>query len=126
MSLPDVPGRGRKSLQRVDMELAAKNHKATFRVLDSMEAPHGGWFLKLRFAAGDAPTLRELKGATMLVSSPDGATSFEVKVRGFPLFGGHPSDDRLHRTGRVDLHVAVLDGNERSIGLKWTVAGPLQ
>ena len=126
MSLPDVLGRGRKSLQRVDMELAPKNHKATFRVLDSMEAPHGGWFLKLRFAAGDAPTLRELKGAILLVSSPDGATSFEVKVRGFPLFGGHPSDDRLHRTGRVDLHVAVLDGNERSIGLKWKVSGPLQ
>ena len=76
--------------------------------------------------SGIEKTLRELKGATLLVSSPDGATSFEVKVRGFPLFGGHPSDDRLHRTGRVDLHVAVLDGNDRSIGLKWKGAGPLQ
>ncbi len=107
------------------MEPAARKHKAIFRVLDSMEAPHGGWFLKLRFEAGDAPTLRELKGATLRVSSPDGATSFEVKVRGFPLFGGHPSNDRLHRTGRVDLHVAVLDGSGRSIGLKWKVSGPL-
>ena len=108
------------------METAVRNHKAIFRVLDSMEAPYGGWFLKLRFEAGDAPTLRELKGATMRVSSPDVATSFEVKVHGFPLFGGHPSDDRLHRTGRVDVHVAALDGNERSIGLKWKVWGPLQ
>ena len=107
------------------MEPAARKHKAIFRVLDSMEAPHGGWFLKLRFEAGDAPTLRELKGATLRVSSPDGATSFEVKVQGFPLFGGRPSDDRLHRTGRVDLHVAVLDGSGRSIGLKWKVSGPL-
>ncbi len=108
------------------MKTVARNHKAIFRVLDSIEAPHGGWFLKLRFEAGDAPTLRELKSATLSVSSPDGATSFEVKVHGFPLFGGHPSDDRLHRTGRVDLHVTVLDGSRHSIGLKWKVSGPLR
>lgn len=99
---------------------------AIFRVLDAFEAPYGGWFLKLRFEAGDAPTMRELKSATLSVSSPDGATSFEVKVHGFPLFGGHPSDDRLHRTGRVDIHVAPLDGTERVIGLRWKVSGPLQ
>jgi hypothetical protein len=108
------------------MESVAQNHKAIFRVLDSMEAPYGGWFLKLRFEAGDAPTLRELKGATLRVSSPDGVTSFDVKVMGFPLFGGHPSDDRLHRTGRVDVHVVVSDGSESPIGLKWKVSGPLR
>ena len=108
------------------METVARNHKAIFRVLDSLEAPYGGWFLKLRFEAGDAPTIRELKGAKLQVSSPDGATSFEVKVHGFPLFGGHPSDDRLHRTGRVDVHVTSLDGGERTIGPKWRVSGPLR
>ena len=36
------------------MEIVARKHKAIFRVLDSMEAPYGGWFLKLRFEAGDA------------------------------------------------------------------------
>jgi hypothetical protein len=99
---------------------------AIFRVLDSFQAPYGGWFLKLRFEAGDAPTIRELKNATLSVSPPDGATSFEVKVHGFPLFGGHPSDDRLHRTGRVDIHVAAVAGTERAIGLNWKVSGPLQ
>ena len=108
------------------METIVRKHKAIFRVLDAMEAPYGGWFLKLRFEAGDAPTIRELKSANLSVSSPDGATSFEVKVQGFPLFGGHPSDDRLHRTGRVDIHVALLDGSGRAIGPKWKVAGPLQ
>ena len=103
-----------------------RNHKAIFRVLDSFEAPHGGWFLKLRFEAGDAPSIRELKTATLRASSPDGATSFEVKVQGLPLFGGRPSDDRLHRTGRVDLHVVVLDGSERMIAPKWKVSGPLR
>ena len=108
------------------MAIDQRSHKAIFRVLDSLQAPHGGWFLKLRFEAGDAPTLRELKGTNLKVSSPDGTTTFGVKVHGFPLFGGHPSDDRLHRTGRVDVHVASLDGSERTIGPKWRVSGPLQ
>ena len=108
------------------METAGKKHKAIFRVLDSLEAPYGGWFLKLRFEAGDAPALRELKNAILNVSSPDGETSFEVRVTGFPLFGGRPSDDRLRRTGRVDVHVEALDGTERTIGLKWTASVPRQ
>ena len=108
----------------VHMDSVARNHGAVFRVLDSLEAPHGGWFLKLRFEAGDAPTIRELKGANLSVSSPDGTTSFEVKVHGFPVFGGHPSDDRFRRTGRVDIHVAPLDGSGHAIGPKWKVSGP--
>ena len=36
------------------------------------------------------------------------------------------SDDRLHRTGRVDIHVVLLDGSGRAIGPKWKVVGPLQ
>ena len=108
------------------METVVRKHQAIFRVLDSMEAPYGGWFLKLRFEAGDAPTIRELRSAKLSVSSPDGATSFEVEVQGFPLFGGHPSDDRLHRTGRVDIHVKLRKGTGGVIGPKWKVSGPLQ
>ncbi len=100
------------------METVARNQRANFRVLDAIEAPYGGWFLKLRFEAGDAPTIRELKRAKLRVSSPDGTTSFEVEVKGFPLFGGRPSDDRLHRTGRVDIHVVPLDGSGGTIGPK--------
>ena len=120
-----MPVRGPTS-QRVHVDTMPRNHRAIFRVLDSFAAPYGGWFLKLRFEAGDAPTIRELRSANLSATSPDGATSFEVKVHGFPLFGGHPSDDRLHRTGRVDLHVTPHDGTEDAIGPKWTVSGPLR
>ena len=108
------------------METTAQNHKAIFRVLDALKAPYGGWLVKLRFEAGDALTLKELKSATLNVSSLDGATSFDVKVSGFPVFGGRPSDDRLRRTGRVDLHVNTVDGSDRTIGVKWRVSGPRQ
>ncbi len=107
------------------MEPGARNHKAIFRVLDSMEAPYGGLLLKLRLEAGDAPTIRELKSANLSVSSPDGSTSFDVEVKGFALFGGHPTDDRLRRTGRVDVHVALPDGSGSEIGPRWKVWGPL-
>ena len=106
------------------MATVVRKHQAIFRVLDSMEAPYGGWFLKLRFEAGDAPTIRELRSAKLSVSSPDGATSFEVEVQGFPLFGGHPSDDRLHRTGRVDIHVKLRKGNGGVIGPNGRCRGP--
>ena len=106
------------------METVVRSHQAIFRVLDSMAAPYGGRFLKLRFEAGDAPTLKDLRHATLTVSSPDGTVSFDVKVQGFPVFGGQPSDDRLRRTGRVDLHVEALDGIDREIGLRWQVAVP--
>jgi len=107
------------------MATAAENHKAIFRVLDSMDAPHGGKLLKLRFESGDTPGTREIKGATFLLASPDGKASCTVRVEAFALFGGRPSDDRLRRTGRVDVHVSEVEGNADNIGPKWSASGPI-
>ncbi len=76
----------------------------TFRVLDAMDAPHGGRILRLRLDSGEAPSIRELKGARLRAVAPDGRTAF-VNVKGFAVFGGKPSNDRLTRTGRIDIHV---------------------
>ena len=35
----------------------------TFRVLDAMDAPHGGRILRLRLQSGEAPSIGELRGA---------------------------------------------------------------
>jgi hypothetical protein len=43
-----------------------------------------------------------------------------LRVLGFALFGGKPSDDRLARTGRVDVHVEEL-GEGDPVGLRWEV-----
>lgn len=60
-----------------------------------------------------------------LASGPDGEED-RVKVGGFALFGGRPSDARLIRTGRVDV---ILDqesgGNGEAIGRRWTLSGPV-
>lgn len=93
----------------------------TFRVIDAFDAPHVGRILRLRLETGDAPSVRSLKGARLKAVSPDGVERY-ARVDGFPMFGGRPSDERIRRTGRIDVHVR-LEGETRDppIGLRWEV-----
>jgi len=95
--------------------------KATYRVIDAYDHPHGGRILRLRLGRGEALGVKELKSGSMVATSPEGE---EVRVRahGFALFGGRPSDARLARTGRVDIHV---EGEAaRGVQPGWLVLGP--
>jgi hypothetical protein len=89
----------------------------SFRVLDAMDATHSGRILRLRLQSGEAPSIKSLKGSVMKAVSPEGAEC-RFRVLGFAVFGGKPSNDRLARTGRLDLHVEELGGGP--IGLRWT------
>lgn len=93
------------------------SRQPTFRVLDALDAPHGGRIVRLRLQSGEAPSLGSLDGATLHATAPDGART-RLRVRGFAVFGGKPSDERLTRTGRVDLHV---DEEGPPVGLRWEV-----
>ena len=55
----------------------------------------------------------------MRAVSPDGDECL-IRVAGFAVFGGKPTNDRLARTGRVDLHVEEIDDGG-PIGLRWEV-----
>jgi hypothetical protein len=90
-----------------------------FRVLDAMDAPHSGRILRLRLESGEPPSIKSLKGAELIARSPDGERC-TLRVEGFAVFGGKPSNERLARTGRVDLHVAELDGGP--VGMRWEVS----
>lgn len=87
-----------------------------FRVLDAMDAPHDGRILRLRLQAGEAPSIRSLRGASLACTSPDGRTC-QAKVRGFAITGGKPSDERFARSGRVD--VTVVEEGDGPISLRW-------
>jgi len=97
----------------------ATGRGVVFRVLDAFDAPHTGRILRLRLEAGEAPPVKSLKGATLRATSPDGGVC-TARVIGFAVFGGKPSDERLARTGRVDLHVDEEDSGG-PIGLRWEV-----
>lgn len=99
--------------------------RAIFKILDVLDHPHGGRILRLRLQEGDPPTVRALRKARLRAVSPDGDER-TVEVEGFAAMGGIPSDARLARTGRADLHIHPEEGDETpAIGLRWTVEGPL-
>lgn len=98
-----------------------------FKVLDAMDGPHDGRILRLRLQSGDAPSPRAMKGARFRAVSPDGEVERTVRVKGFAAFGGKPSEERLARTGRIDVHVEEEDGaDDRSVELQWKVSGPIE
>jgi len=97
------------------MATKVKGDEAVFRVIDAMAAPLGGWILRLRLHAGSAPTLSALTGATLQVESPAGEVR-TMKVEGFAVFGGKITDERLQRTGRVDVRVLEGGADERGEG----------
>jgi hypothetical protein len=85
-----------------------------------MDAPHTGRILRLRLQSGEAPSIKSIKGAEMRAVSPEGRTC-RVRIHDFVVFGGKPSDERLARTGRIDVHVEELDDNG-PIGLRWELS----
>lgn len=100
--------------------------EAVFQVLDILEHPHGGRILRLRLEEGDPPPVDELRSARLRAVSPEGRESI-VRVDGFAALGGKPSDERLARTGRVDVRVhGADDGSDAPIGFHWKVVGPLE
>ena len=107
------------------MTSQAQTKQWCFRVLDSVETPDGGCVLRLRLQDGDAPTVKALKGARLLVRSPDGEER-TVRVKGFALVGGKPSDGRLARTGRVDIQIEEEGDTDLPIALRSEVEGPIE
>lgn len=97
-----------------------------FKVLDAMDGPHDGRILRLRLQSGDAPSPRSMKGERFRAVSPDGETECTVRLKGFAAFGGKPSEERLARTGRIDVHVEEEGSGDRPVSLQWKVYGPIR
>lgn len=83
--------------------------QVVFRVVDALRGPHTGWILRLRLHEGTPPPLSAFRGSRWRVEGKDGVVR-TVEVLDFPLTGGKPSDRRLRETGRIDLHVSVVEG----------------
>ncbi len=90
-----------------------------------MDGPHDGRILRLRLQSGETPSIKEIRGARFRAVSPDGESERSIRVKGFAVFGGKPSDDRLARTGRVDVHVDEEGDGDQQVSLRWEVTGPL-
>lgn len=94
-----------------------------FRVIDALDAPHGGRILRLQLQDGPPPRVRDLRGSRLTATAPDGSRQ-SVTVTGFAAFGGKVSDRRLADTGRVDVHVRddapdVDAPDVQPVSIKW-------
>lgn len=89
-----------------------------FRVIDALDAPHGGRILRLQLQDGPPPRVRDLKGSRLTATAPDG-TRHSVTVKGFAAFGGRVSDRRLADTGRIDVHVRDDASGVQPVSIKW-------
>lgn len=91
------------------------------QVIDAMDHPHGGRILRLQLAAGDPPSVRDLKGRFLTLTGPRGAER-KVRVASFPVFGGKVSDSRIRETGRVDVLIEAPKADLEDIDLSWTAS----
>ena len=89
-----------------------------FRVIDALDAPHGGRILRLQLQDGPPPRVRDLRGSRLTATAPDG-TRRSVTVTGFAAFGGRVSNRRLADTGRVDVHVREDATDAEPVSIKW-------
>ena len=92
-----------------------------FRVVDAMDAPHGGQILRLQLEKGKAPATRKLRNARLTAESPDGEKR-TIQVSGFPLFAGRPSNERFAETGAIQLHVKNDDATGSPIRRGWIIS----
>jgi hypothetical protein len=99
------------------MTAQVSSGQVVFRVVDALRGPHSGWIMRLKVQEGKAPALGSFIGSRFRVEGKDGV-SRTVLVKGFPVTGGKTSDARLQATGRIDLHVEVVDGPEGDILLR--------
>lgn len=96
-----------------------------FQIIDAMDGPYRGRILRLRLVKGQPPTIRQLRGSRLLARSPQGDEEV-LRVLGFAILGGRPSDARISRTGRVDLLVdAEGNGGPAKASVRWEVTGPV-
>jgi hypothetical protein len=93
-----------------------------FRVLDALDAPHSGRILQLRLQSGEAPSVKSRRSAGLRATGPDGEIC-RLRVMGFALFSGKPSDDRLARTGRIDVHIEEICGGPTGLRGEVTPSG---
>ena len=99
--------------------------RTVFKVIDAMDVPYGGRLLRLRLQEGSAPSIKQLRGSRFKARSPGGEEE-SLRVVGFALSGGRPSDARLTRTGRIDLMVSLEgNGTRPRTAIRWELTGPL-
>jgi hypothetical protein len=97
-----------------------------FRVSDSLDVPQRGWLLRLRLVEG-RPSLKDLEpGARLRLQAPAGQEC-KVTVLAHALTGGRATQERLERTGELDVVIPLTDARSEAgtVDIGWMASGPV-
>jgi len=106
-----------------------KNHRGhgRFNISDALDVPLRGFLLRLRLLEGDVSVKDIVPGSRLRLTSPDGRERL-VTVRGKSLTGGRNSQERLAKTGQIDVIIGSEDAyaDDDPVGIGWIAEGPLR
>ena len=108
--------------------MKTKNQSGTarFNVSDALDVPLRGFLLRLRRTDGSFSVKDLGPGSQLRLTSPTGHERV-VTVRAHSLTGGRNTQERLEKTGQIDLIVSSEDAYAEggAIGIGWTAEGPV-
>ena len=109
------------------MKTSTSSGSARFNVSDALDVPLRGFLLRLRRLDGDISVKDIDAGTRLRLTAPDG-TERLVTVLGKSLTGGRNTQERLAKTGQIDVMISSDDAyaDELPIGIGWTAEGPLR
>ena len=110
------------------MKTSSQSGTARFNVSDALDVPLRGFLLRLRRTEGAFSVKDLVPGTQLRLTSPTGQERV-VTVRAKSLTGGRNTQERLEKTGQIDVIISSDDayaGEGGPIGIGWTAEGPVQ
>ena len=109
------------------MKKSSHSGSARFNVSDALDVPLRGFLLRLRRVEGELAVDDIAPGGRLRLTSPEGITR-DVTVRAKSLTGGRNTQERLDKTGQIDVIIgseeAYADGIP--VGIGWSAEGPVR
>lgn len=97
-----------------------------FNVSDALDVPLRGFLLRLRLVDG-APSVKDIASGTRLrLVAPDGRHRI-VHVKAKSLTGGRNTQQRLEKTGQLDVIISSDDAyaGGKPVSIGWSAEGPV-
>lgn len=95
-----------------------------FRVSDVVEVPQRGTILRLKVLEG-TPSMTDLGVGGRIRVGPDEEREREVQIVAHSVTGGRATQERLEKTGEVDVLIAGAEARSpEPIEIGWLASGP--
>lgn len=106
--------------------MTTKAEPAHFNVSDALDVPLRGFLLRLRLTGGDFSVKNAGPGTRLRLVAPDG-TERIVTILAKSLTGGRNTQERLQKTGQLDLIISSDDAyaDNVPVGIGWRAELPV-